>query len=81
MINSKQRKNIEELISNGWQFWISYAPMDLNPNNKFGWEADFTRYIPSTGLYDNHETGIHETDPNKAIEIAYNNIINGNKLK
>ena len=81
MINKNTEKLIKELTGKGWQFMLVYAPIvnSLSEPPEWFWEADFSIELPN-GLYDNHQSGFHPSDPNKAIEVAYRNIKEGHRL-
>lgn len=77
MINPENESRIKELIEQGWQFYLGYD--DTNLDNIVQWEAAFTRKKKAGG-YDNHKSGLHLTNPDIAIEIAYLNVKNGIRL-
>lgn len=74
---------IEELISDGWEFFLNFGDHTYNDVVKYDfknsqWLADFTRKMEN-GLWDNHEVGLGDTI-DEAINIAYHNIKNAKKL-
>jgi hypothetical protein len=73
LINAESSILVNELISEGWSFFLN-----VENNDELLWEADFTRKLDS-GLYDNHRSG-YSKDPNVAINDAYINIKKGNRL-
>ena len=78
LINEKSTDMINELIKDGWHFTLTWCDI-LSKENEMKWEADFTKRM-TNGLWDNHKDG-ESLDVNKAIEIAYNNIKTGKRLK
>lgn len=81
-INEKSNKLIEELIQEGWEFSIAWTQScsEFQGVAEKVWDADFTRK-KSDGLWDNHQSGISESDPNLAIQRAYENIKKGRLLQ
>lgn len=76
LISSKQ---VNELISDGWEFTLHYGDHSTYCDIKEpSWECDFTRK-GDDGLWDNHECGYGHS-PESAIEKAYQNIKNGVRL-
>jgi hypothetical protein len=72
---------VTELIKQGWEFTLHYGDNSAwcKDMQQPCWEANFTRK-KDNGLWDNHESG-YCSSPDSAIEIAYNNIKKGVRLK
>ena len=82
MIIASTENLVKKLIADNWQFMLVYAPVVHSSTElpEWCWEADFTKQLLS-GVYDNHESGFHSTDPNEAIKEAYQNVKDGKRLK
>lgn len=80
LLNMVNTTKINELIKEGWEFSLHFGNhskwCDISGNS---WEADFTKKMEN-GLWDNHESGYGVT-PDNAVNLAYDNIKEGNRLK
>jgi hypothetical protein len=79
-LSEHSNKLINELLGEGWEMMMHYGIHSSFCHIKEPcWEVDFTRKLDN-GLWDNHEDG-YSLDVNEAVQIAYDNIRGGKKLK
>lgn len=79
-INQNSKDQINELIGLGWEFMLCYGEYHSYCDIEGScWEADFTKKMIN-GKWDNHESG-YSIIVDEAINKAYYNIKNGNRLK
>lgn len=76
LLNEASTILINELIEGGWEFILSYGVSVHQQNSPPTWEADFTRKRED-GRWDIYESGYSSDDPNEAIHLAYQNVMDG----
>jgi len=74
MLSEQSEEWINELILEGWNFYLSY---EKSIKGETSWWADFTRRNGS--MWENYEMG-EAQNPDSAIQEAYWNIRNGVKM-
>lgn len=78
-LDAEATKQMMGLIKEGWEFSLHYGDHSYDCDlNLPSWEADFTRKKEG-GKWDNHECG-YSYIPSEAINKAYMNIQNGNRV-